>query len=187
MLDLVALSALNHLLDAAPWARARLAPFAGRRARIELSAPALELEFRIAADGRVESLGAGDADVTLCLGDLPALLRRDDLLRGVRVEGAADFADALNQVLRHLRWDAEADLARGFGDIAARRLAGAARALALSHVDAARRLAGNLGEYLRFEQPAWPAPPRAAGLAARLAEAEALASRLARVLRGPAV
>ena len=52
MLDLAALQAFNHLLAAAPWARAKLAPFAGRRARLVLGP--LPLEFRIAPAGTGE-------------------------------------------------------------------------------------------------------------------------------------
>ena len=52
MLDLAALQAFNHLLAAAPWARAKLAPFAGRRARLVLGP--LPLEFRIEPDGTFE-------------------------------------------------------------------------------------------------------------------------------------
>jgi ubiquinone biosynthesis protein UbiJ len=57
MLDLAVLQALNHLLAAAPWARAKLAPFAGKRARLVLGS--FPLAFRIAPDGSFESLGTG--------------------------------------------------------------------------------------------------------------------------------
>ncbi len=52
-----------------------------------------------------------------------------------------------------LRWDVEDDLARWFGDIAAARLVGGARALSSGLRGAAARLGNNLVEYLSQERP----------------------------------
>lgn len=143
MLDLIALGALNHLLAAAPWACARLRPFAGQRARIVL-APR-QLEFRIAADGTLESLGDGDGavEVEIVLSAeawRAAPLDREAMLRGARVSGSAGFAEALGFVLRKLQWDAEEDLSRIVGDIAARRLARMVRGAAAVRLDFAQRV-----------------------------------------------
>lgn len=163
MFDLFALQAFNHLLAAAPWARGRLAPFAGRRARITVPAPALlprapalAMAFRIAADGTAESLGDGDPDVEITLAPpspLAALGGRAALMRGARLSGAADFAEALGFVVRNLDWDAEEDLSRLVGDVLAQRLATTVRAFAAAQIDTARRLADNIDEYLRYERP----------------------------------
>ena len=157
MLDLALLQAFNHLLAAAPWARAKLAPFAGRRARLVLGP--FPLAFRIAPDGSFESLGTGEPAVEIVLpaGAPLALLQgqgREAMMRGAHVTGAADFAEALGFVLRKLDWDVEEDLSRVVGDIAAHRLAKTAGSIAATQADAARRLAENVGEYLRYEQPA---------------------------------
>lgn len=155
MLDLALLQAFNHLLAAAPWARARLAPFAGRRVRLVLGP--LPLEFRIAPDGSLESLGTGEPAVEIVLPAAAALAiteGRAAMMRGARVSGSADFAEALGFVLRKLDWDAEEDLSRFVGDIAARRIARAAGGFAAAQAEAARRLADNIAEYLRYEQPA---------------------------------
>ena len=155
MLDLAALQAFNHLLAAAPWARAKLAPFAGRRARLVLGP--LPLEFRIAPDGTFESLGTGEPAVEIVLpaGAALALLQgRDAMMRDAHITGAADFAEALGFVLRKLDWDAEEDLSRVVGDIAAHRLVKTAGNVAAAQAEAARRLAENVAEYLRYEQPA---------------------------------
>ena len=157
MLDLAILQALNHLLAAAPWARAKLAPFAGKRARLVLGP--LPLEFRIAPDGSLESLGTGEPAVEIILpATAPlALLQgqgREAMMREAHITGAADFAEALGFVLRNLDWDAEEDLSRLVGDIAAHRLVRTAGDFAAARVEAARRLAENAGEYLRYEQPA---------------------------------
>jgi ubiquinone biosynthesis protein UbiJ len=155
MLDLAALQAFNHLLAAAPWARAKLVPFAGRRARLVLGP--LPLAFRIAPDGTFESLGTGEPAVEIVLpatAPLALLQGREAMMRDAHITGAADFAEALGFVLRKLEWDAEEDLSRAVGDIAAHRIMKTAAGIVASQADAARRLAENVAEYLRYEQPA---------------------------------
>ena len=155
MLDLALLQALNHLLAAAPWARSKLAPFAGRRARLVLGP--LPLAFRIAPDGTFESLGTGEPAVEIVLpatAPLALFEGREAMMRSARVSGAADFAEALGFVLRNLDWDAEEDLSRLVGDIVAHRIVRSAGDFAAAQAEAARRLAENVGEYLRYEQPA---------------------------------
>ena len=155
MLDLLVLQAFNHLLAAAPWACAKLAPFAGRRARLVLGP--LPLAFRIAPDGTFESLGTGEPAVEIVLpatAPLALFEGREAMMRSARVSGAADFAEALGFVLRNLDWDAEEDLSRLVGDIVAHRIVRSAGDFAAAQAEAARRLAENVGEYLRYEQPA---------------------------------
>ncbi len=155
MLGGLSLAALNHLLRQADWARQRLAPHVGCRARIDM--PPWSVEFRIGADGLVYQPGEpGAPDVVFSLpfdAPLRALRGQAEVFRAARVEGKADLADALNFVLLNLRWDAEEDLSRLVGDIAAHRLAHGARAFADWHRDAAGRLGDNLAEYLREERP----------------------------------
>ncbi len=184
MLDLAILQAFNHLLAAAPWAREKLAPFAGKHARLALGP--LPLDFRIATDGTFESLGTGEPDVEIALqGQSPlALLQgREAMMRGAHITGAADFAEALGFVLRKLDWDAEEDLSRIVGDIAAHRLAKTAGDFAAAQAEAARRLADNIAEYLRFEQPAGVDKAALAAFAGEVGalrqEADALERRLA--------
>lgn len=158
MLDRGAIAVLNHLLKDAGWARDRLKPFAGRRARLELIV--VTLDFEIVADGFLASVSADksvDVLVELPAGaPLLALQGRDMLMRGARIVGAADFADALGFVLRNLRWEFEEDLSRIVGDVAAHRLAGAMEVLVERQRRGARNLAENVVEYLRDEQPALP-------------------------------
>lgn len=192
MLDLAALQAFNHLLAAAPWARAKLAPFAGRRARLVLGP--LPLEFRIAPDGTFESLGTGEPAVEIVLpaGAALALLQgRDAMMRDAHITGAADFAEALGFVLRHLDWDAEEDLSRVVGDIAAHRLVKTAGNVAAAQAEAARRLAENVAEYLRYEQPAGVGKAALAAFAVEVGAlrqaADALERRLAALNKRQAV
>jgi ubiquinone biosynthesis protein UbiJ len=191
MLNLALLQSFNHLLAAAPWARAKLAPFAGKRARLVLGP--LPVEFRIAPDGTFESLGTGKPDVEISLqvqSPLALLQGREAMMRGAHITGAADFAEALGFVLRNLDWDAEEDLSRVVGDIAARRLVKTAGNFAAAQADAARRLADNFAEYLRYEQPVGIDKTAMAAFAGEVGslkqEADALERRLAALeLRRP--
>lgn len=150
-----ALAAINHLLARADWARERLAPHAGRCAR--LRAEPVELLFAIDADGHLVDAEPGMAPaVTLSapLSALPGLTAGDasKAMNAVRIEGNAELADALGFVFRNLRWDAEEDLSRVFGDILARRLVTGADGLRAAHRRAWNALTGNLAEYLGEEQ-----------------------------------
>jgi ubiquinone biosynthesis protein UbiJ len=142
--------ALNHLLQAEPWARARLAPFAGETLAVQ--GPVFpELRFTIAEDGQLQA-AAADAAASLTVrlrpGALAAAVQGDEhLLREIDISGNASLASELMFLARHLRWDVEEDLSKMLGDVAAHRLVGAAREVAAWHRDAARRLAEGVVEY----------------------------------------
>ena len=146
---------LNLLLETESWARERLAPFAGET--LELRAPPLPaLRFSIAADGRLAPAAAESAPalvITAGPGALAAAVQGEEqLLRAMEVSGNARLASEVMFLFRHLRWDAEEELAKVLGDVAAHRLAGLARGFAAWHVDAARRIAGSLVEYAAEEK-----------------------------------
>ena len=73
-------------------------------------------------------------------------------MRAIDVEGDSRLAAELLVLARHLRWDAEEELSRFVGDVAAHRAVEAARAFGAWHLDAARRLAGALADYAVDEQ-----------------------------------
>jgi ubiquinone biosynthesis protein UbiJ len=163
---------LNHLLAAEPWARGRLAPFAGET--VELRAPPLPaLRFSILPGGTVQ---AGGAEPGLSMKFKPEFLAglargEEHALRSVDVEGNAKLAAEILVLVRQLRWDAEEDLSRLFGDVAARRLAEAGRAFAAWHLDAAQRLAAAIADYATDEKQ----------FLARRAELDTLAESVARL------
>jgi ubiquinone biosynthesis protein UbiJ len=145
--------ALNRLLQAEPWARERLAPFAGTT--VELRAPPLPgLRFVILPGGTLEAGGEDPAlTVTVRPDALPALMRsQEHFVRSVDVAGDERLAAEVMTLLRHLRWDAEEDLSRLVGDVAAHRLMDLARGFAAWQADAARRLAGALTDYVVEEK-----------------------------------
>ena len=149
-----AIAGLNHLLADAPWARARLAPFAGRTAVFHVTPFVLSLG--IDGDGCFTESATPEPDVTLelPLASLPkAIGGTDALMADIRIGGNADFADALGFVLRKLRWDGEEALARVVGDIAAHRAVGLARGVVDWQRSTAQRVVENLAEYFSEEQP----------------------------------
>lgn len=155
MLDSAFLAALNHLLKGANWARARLVPFAGRRARFDM--PPFAFGFEIASDGYViPNPDPEFTDVIIRLpADTPLILPQglDRAMAQATVEGNAEFATELSFVFRNLRWDAEEDLSKLVGDIAAHRIVQGATRFVDWQMQAATHLAQNLGEYLTLEKP----------------------------------
>jgi len=157
MLDQIASQAtvalLNHLLARESWAREKLTPFVGRRARIE-AFPVLLL-LGIAAGGRFEvDEGAPHVTIVVDSAQLPALLLDPKARpRNVRVSGDAEFAQALSDVLQNLRPEPEEDLARFVGDAAAVRIVGFLRAVAEQVREGGARLATTTADYFAAENP----------------------------------
>ncbi|EGK70470.1 hypothetical protein METUNv1_03375 [Methyloversatilis universalis FAM5] len=147
-----ALPVLNHLLDQAPGAHARLQRHAGATARLQLGG--VGLSFSIAEDGRLLADDSETPAVTLRL-PADALLKAmhdgDAVLRDARIEGDAALAETLGQVLRGLRWDAAEDLSRLVGDVAAERLVAGARGALSAGRDLGDRLLTSTGEYVADE------------------------------------
>lgn len=147
-----ALPVLNHLLDQAPGAHARLQRHAGATARLQLGG--VGLSFSIAEDGRLLADDSETPAVTLRL-PADALLKAmhdgDAGLRDARIDGDAALAETLGQVLRGLRWDAAEDLSRLVGDVAAERLVAGARGALSAGRDLGDRLLTSTGEYVADE------------------------------------
>lgn len=153
MIEAPALGVLNHLLGQAAWARAKVAPFAGRKACFIM--PPLQLAFSVTAEGLFQTASdEAEADVTVTLpadSPLQALQGLDRLMAAAHVTGNAEFATELSFVLRNLRWDAEEDLSRFVGDIAAHRMVRSASSLVAWQKRTAEGLAESLAEYLGEE------------------------------------
>jgi ubiquinone biosynthesis protein UbiJ len=148
-------AAINHLLGQAAWAREKLAPFAGHAAQIKL--PPFETAFSVGADGCI-SAPPPDAELEVSISlpaatPLLALQGKDAVMRAARIEGSAEFAETLGFVIRNLRWDAEEDLSRLVGDIAAHRIVKGTSEFVAWQQQAAQNFAANLAEYFTEEQP----------------------------------
>jgi ubiquinone biosynthesis accessory factor UbiJ len=171
--------ALNHLLEAEPWARARLAPFAGQTVELR-NPPFPTLRFVILAGGTVEAGGADPAlTVTLKPDALFNLARGPEhFLRSLEVSGDPTLASEIMALARHLRWDVEEDLSKLLGDVAAHRLVDVGRAFAAWQVDAARRLAESFADYAVDEKRVLIARPEMESFADALARLRDALERL---------
>ena len=135
MLSSVFLAAINHLLAQEPWARDKLAIHTGKVACLDGGIAAIRL--KVARDGMLESVAPDEppcVTIRVKLADLPLILQnRERAFSYVTIEGDADFANTISQLSQTLRWEAEGDLSKVVGDVAAVRMVGAARA-AFAHL-----------------------------------------------------
>ena len=146
-------AALNHLLGRASWARERLIPHAGKTVCFDVIPFRFSLE--ILHSGKVSACKhAATTTVELT----PALAMRmaatgETAWREVNTQGDLALARDVLFIAQNLRWDAEEDLSRVFGDIVAHRLADAGSALLRWQRDTAKGLARQASIYWTEEQP----------------------------------
>lgn len=146
---------LNHLLAPEGWARAKLAAHAGKVARFD--AGVLAVAWQVTTDGLLK-IAAPEATahvvIRVKLADLPLIMQnRERAVSYVRIEGDADFANVISQVGQSLKWEAEEDLGRLVGDIAAHRLVSSARSALAGARASHRALEENIAEYFLEENP----------------------------------
>ncbi|RJF99917.1 ubiquinone biosynthesis accessory factor UbiJ [Noviherbaspirillum saxi] len=148
-------SAINHLLASESWAREKLARHAGKVAMFDAGVAAIRL--KVASDGMVQAAESHDvANVTIRakLSDLPLIVQnRKHAFSYVQIEGDADFANTVSQLSESLRWEAEEDLGRVFGDAAAVRLVSGVQAIAQTAKATQQKFVENLAEYFLEENP----------------------------------
>jgi ubiquinone biosynthesis protein UbiJ len=176
-----AVAAINHLLAQEAWARDALVLHAGKVAFIDAGSPALAVRMQVTRDGMLVAAGGDQpANVTIRmkLSDLPLIAQNRD-------EGDAEFANTISQLSKGLRWEAEHDLEKLAGPIAARRLAGGARGMFDAARSTHRRLSENLAEYFLDEQPMLVRPAMLEELSSDISrlrdDVERAAKRLARL------
>lgn len=189
MIGRAAAAAINHVMAQEGWPLERLRPFAGRTARFRL--PPLEVALTVAGDGQVAEAPEGAApDATFTL--TPPLLARiaagePDASREVEVAGDSALAEAVFAVSKSLRWDAEEDLSRVVGDVAAHRLAEAGRGFLRWQGQAALDLARAFSEYWTEERPLIARTPDIAEFVAEVDrlrnDAERLEKRIEKLAR----
>jgi ubiquinone biosynthesis protein UbiJ len=187
-------AAANRVLEREPWARERLAPFAGRSFVLRVG-PAVA-GFRIDEHGLLVTapLAGATPDLALALSpfNVPAFLADPKRWNEfITEEGDAELGGALKELAQTLPWFVERLFSRSLGPIVGQRVADAGRRLLGFPEYAAARVAANVGTYARDEAQvlAHPADLRALAdettlLDARIdaldARIEALAQRTAR-------
>jgi len=150
-----AAAVINHLLAQEPWAQAKLIAHRDKTACID--AGVAQLMLTVTGDGYLKNADENAVPavtIHLKLSDLPLILaNRERAVSYVRIEGDADFANAISQLSQSLRWDAEEDLGKVVGDIAATRIVSSAKSMAAAAQTTQKQLAENVAEYFLEEQP----------------------------------
>jgi ubiquinone biosynthesis protein UbiJ len=142
------------MLGREAWAREKLAPFAGRVVRLE--ALPFSMQWTVADGGTLKASDDGEPSVTigLAVSSLPfALLDPQAATKDVRLQGDAEFAQALSFVLQNLRPEPEEELSRFIGDAAAMRVVGFVRLSASHWRQLAERMLDNAANYVITENP----------------------------------
>src|SRR5450830_621134 len=186
------IATINHLLAQEPWARQQLAVHAGKIACIDTGAVALRLQVDSA--GMLKSAaGEVPANVTIRvkLSDLPLIAQnRERAFSYVKIEGDAEFANAISQLSKGLRWEAEHDLEKVLGPMLATRLVSGAKDAVAFVRTGQQKLAENVAEYFLDEQPMLIRPATlqeySAGVTRVRDDVERLAKRLARLEKAAA-
>ena len=155
MLDPAATAFVNHLLRGAGWARDELKRFTGKTARFEVVPFVISLT--VLENGELAPAMA-DAIPSTTIWLTPGLMLRlsardESAWREVDIAGDIEFAAAIRQVARNLRWDVEEDLSRVFGDVAAHRMAESGRTFRRWGEQAVENTGRSFAEYWTEEQP----------------------------------
>ena len=113
---------INHVLMQEPQATARLARQTGRAILVQWQS--VNFKLMLTPAGLLDLANADTAaDLVLTLTEASPLALVQGLLQGdkpeVHVQGDVQLAAEVNWLTNHLRWDAEADLARIVGDVPA--------------------------------------------------------------------
>ncbi|MDP2155976.1 MAG: hypothetical protein Q8J61_08255, partial [Sulfuricella sp.] len=141
---------LNHLLGQHSWATARLRPYAGKTLQLRL--PLASAELTLQEDGSFAPAEPGaPVDATLIPNPLAWLTSSD--ARFIAGGEDAALAKELAETLGKMRWDAEEDLSRVLGDIAAHRLVSTATDVLEWHRNAAETIARSWVEHWQEENP----------------------------------
>jgi len=186
------IATINHLLAQEPWARQQLAVHAGKLACIDTGAVALRL--RVDSAGMLEAAPAdvvANVTIRVKLSDVPLILQnRERAFSYVKIEGDAEFANAISQLSKGLRWEAEHDLEKVVGPMLATRLVSSAKDAAAFVRTGQQKLAENVAEYFLDEQPMLIRPSTlqeySAGVTRVRDDVERLAKRLARLEKAAA-
>ncbi|WP_423708993.1 ubiquinone biosynthesis accessory factor UbiJ [Undibacterium sp. WLX3042] len=161
---------INHLLARETWARNKLLPHAGKIACIDLHT--FQLRLRVGVDGYLESADtqtSPDVTIRVKLSDLPLMAQnRERAFSYVKIEGDAEFANTISHLSQELKWEAEADLSKIFGDIAAVRMVDGAKSALKTVQQTHNKLQENLAEYFLEENPMLVRPAAVQGLAAEV-------------------
>jgi ubiquinone biosynthesis accessory factor UbiJ len=146
---------VNHVLRTAPLAMERLRKHAGRTAAFHVGPFTVALTVQTTGLVTAAVPGAArDLEVRISLFLLPRLAAHEEAAyREIEMQGDMELAQEVSYLARNLTWDAEEDLSKVVGDVAAHRLVSGARTVTKWAADAALRTAQGATEYWTEESP----------------------------------
>lgn len=146
---------MQHLIAQNAWAKPRLIPHASKSIAFQLGF--LYQHLVILEDGQFAMVGetkAPDATIQLTPSILACFILQDSTAKmDVDISGDQVLAQAVAQVLSHLRWDVEDDLSRVIGDIPANQLSQTTQQVLAAGKSATQDAVAMLTEYLQEEKP----------------------------------
>ncbi|CAN7506501.1 SCP2 sterol-binding domain-containing protein [Trinickia sp. LjRoot230] len=151
-------TAVNHLLARETWARERLAPYAGKTAKLAFSSLAFTLvvlpEGYLSAVDEIE-VPCADVSISVPAEALAAFMQGGQaaVMKHVKIDGDAEFATLLGKLTEHLRWEPEEDLARLLGDAPAHRVTALVHTVGAHVARTGRNVRDSVAEYLLDENP----------------------------------
>lgn len=157
-------SAIAFWMADAPEARRRCGALAGKCVVVELSDLGVVFALRPGEDGiEVQLRDDPDAHARIRAPSLDLLrlsrgVGSGDAIGRVHIEGDAELAQAMRDLLRDVPFDAEERLARIIGDVPAHELGRVARGVDALARDTLRRMEQMLGEFLKHESRDLPRP-----------------------------
>lgn len=155
LLGMPLVASLNHLLQQEAWAREQLQAHGNKVA--SLATDVLEIQIQVTPDGMLQSApvdAVPDVVIRTRMADLPLIMHNPErAFSYVKLEGDADFAQAISYLGQNLRWEAEHDLQQWVGAIAATRMVAGAKAALDAAKTGQQKLAENVAEYFLEEDP----------------------------------
>ena len=155
MFETLTLPVVNRLLRSNAWALDKLKAHAGKT--VLVSCPPARFTALVTIDGDLAAPmpdAVPDATITLTPGVLMRMAARDESAwRDAEVTGDVDLAATIDYIRRNLTWDYEETLSKVFGDVAAHRMASAARELDAFARGALLNLGHAAAEYATYENP----------------------------------
>jgi ubiquinone biosynthesis protein UbiJ len=147
--------AVNHVLKSAPLALERLRKHAGRTAAFHVGPFTVALTVQTTGEVTAAVPGAArDLDVRISPFLVPRLAAQEEAaFREIDMQGDMELAQEISYLARNLAWDAEEDLSKVVGDIAAHRMVDTAKAVTRWGREAALRTAQAGAEYWTEEAP----------------------------------
>jgi ubiquinone biosynthesis protein UbiJ len=159
-------SILNRNIKQSATARALCERLSGKVFAVHVTGVPVKIFF-LAGDGKLSLTSKHDGSADAIITGTPLSLfgmigaRPETAIRGgaVRIEGDAEIAQAFRDLLAHARPEAEEELSRIVGDVAAHQLARMGQSLFEFSRRAANTFAQNMGEFLQEEGRDVPSRP----------------------------